>query len=204
MQLRQFITPHYLRRCGVTRYNAHMIPLFLGLTGANLILLLITFAVGMTAANTSGGAGGSYNYHLALGITAGLMTPLCHVVIYTYFMATSRWLQAATDKVNLDVNTFVAPALNRKRRTFQLMMVAIATVMATMFLGAAFDPTMRPATAGASSGTSGVHLAAACIAIAVNLIVALAEFKLVREQGQLMDDALLKVNSTLAAPTRPA
>jgi uncharacterized membrane protein YidH (DUF202 family) len=174
-----------------------MIPLFLGLTGANLALLLITFALGMTAVNADGSAGGTYNYHLALGITAGLLTTLCHVAIYTYFMATTRWLQAAADKVNLDAAVFVAPALKRKSRSFPLMMIAIGSVMIAMFLGAAFDPTMR------AGSTRGIHLAAACVAIAMNVLVAIAEFQLIRAQGKLMDVALADVNRTLDTTSSP-
>src|SRR5689334_4317384 len=118
-----------------------MPTLFLGLTAANLLLLSMVFGLGLFATD-AGKPTSLYSYHISLAIAAGLMTLLAHLAVYTYFMATSRWLQAATDKANLDPQTYAAPALAGKRRVFPLAMAAIIFTMLTMFAGAGADPTL--------------------------------------------------------------
>jgi hypothetical protein len=165
-----------------------MLPLFLGLTAANLLLLSTVFAIGLFAVDPANVPTWLYSYHIALAIAAGMMTLLTHIATYTYFMATSRWLQAATEKANLNVNDFAAPAFAAKRRALPVAMTAIVAVMLTMFAGAASDPTVRPWWPGE------VHMAVAGVAIAVNVFCAMLEYKLIQSQGKLMDGALAILN----------
>jgi hypothetical protein len=164
-----------------------MIPLFLGLTAANLILLTLVFGVGRFAV-ADGVPTGLYYFHVALGIATGMIATLTHLVVYTYFMATSRWLQAAANKANLDLNRFVVPALTRKSRALPVVMAAVAAVMLTMFSGAAADSTVRPWWPGE------VHLVTGAFAIGINILCAAIEYRLIRGQGDLMDQALVAVN----------
>jgi hypothetical protein len=166
-----------------------MIPLFLGLTLANLLLLGIVFALGFTAVE---GAKPShmYAYHITLGIASGLLTAFAHVSIYMYFMATSKWLRAATEKAGLDPAAYAAPALVNKRRVLPMMMIPIAMTMLAMFAGAASDPTVNPWWPGE------LHMGVAAIAIAANALCAMGEYRLIRAQGRLMDEALAVVNRT--------
>ncbi len=165
-----------------------MRPLFLGLTAANLLLLATVFAIGLFAVDPADKPTGLYSYHIALAIAAGMMTLLTHIAVYTYFMATSRWLQAASEKANLSLDDFAAPAFTAKRRVLSVVMTAIIAVMLTMFAGAAADPTVHPWWPGE------VHMAVAGVAIAVNLFCALLEYKLIQSQGKLMDGALAILN----------
>lgn len=167
-----------------------MIPLFLGLSFANLLLLATVFGAGLLVIDSFGKPTWVYSYHLALGFAAGLMTLLAHLGVYTYFMATSRWLQAATEKANLDVNDFAVPAYAAKRRVFPVAMTAIVVTMLTMFAGAAADPTVRPWWPGE------VHLTIAALALAANALCALLEYRLIRVQGRRMDNALAILNRT--------
>lgn len=163
-----------------------MIPLFLGLTAANLICLTVVFFLGLFVEDATGGRSDLYTYHITLAIGAGLMTALCHVAVFTYFMATTKWLGAATDKAGLDPAVFVQPPARRKSRAFAVAMLAVVVTMLTMFLGAAAD------TIAAMPG--GVHLASGIAALLVNLACATAEYRLIKQQGALMDDALAAVN----------
>jgi len=166
-----------------------MIPLFLGLTAANLILLSAVFVIGLMTPGVEKPTW-LYPYHLSLGIAAGLVTLAAHLAVYMYFMATARWLQAATDKANLNPQHFAAPALLGKRRVLPFVMGAIVAVMLTMFAGAGADPTLRPWWPGE------VHLIVGAIAIVANALCALVEFKMIKEQGRLMDAALALLNRT--------
>jgi len=167
-----------------------MPTLFLGLTAANLLLLSIVFGLGLFATDAADQPTWIYSYHIALAIAAGMMTLLTHLAVYTYFMATSRWLQAATDKANLDPNAYAAPALAAKKRVLPLAMTAIVLTMLTMFAGAGADPTLR------RLWPAEVHLAIAALAVAANALCAALEFRLIKAQGRLMDGALAILNNT--------
>jgi len=165
-----------------------MIAIFIGLTASNLLLLGAVFGIGLFVADGRGHPGALYEYHLGLGIAAGLMATLTHMAIYMYFMATTKWLGAAADKVGLDLAQFVQPAERRKRHAFSLVMTAIVMTMLTMFAGAGADPprgALWPAE---------VHLVLAAVTVAVHLAVAAGEYRLITRQGTLMDQGLAAVN----------
>ena len=113
-----------------------MIPLFLGLTLANLLMLSGAFALGLAARHLGDGAD-AYAAHLAMGLGAALGTAMTHCVVYTYFMATTKWLEAASDKAGLDRQRFVLQAKAAKSRSFRFVMLAILSTMVTAFGGAA-------------------------------------------------------------------
>lgn len=170
-------------------YNPRMIPLFLGLHAANLLLLGLVFGMGLMVIDpASQRPTWLYHYHLAGGIAAGLMVALAHVSVYTYFMATSKWLQAASEKCGLDAARHVAPALGRKRVALWTAMAAIAVTMLTMFAGAGADRTIRPL------WPAEAHLLLGALAIAVNVVCSIAEYRLIKRQGALMDETLEVVN----------
>ena len=166
-----------------------MIPLFLGLTIANLLLLVVVFVLGFGTFH-EGKPTDHYAYHISLAIAAGLMAVLVHVVAYMYFMATSKWLRAATDKAGLDPAAFALPAMSNKRRVLPLVMGAIVMTMLAMFAGAGADPTVNPWWPGE------LHMVVAAAAIAANALCAAGEFRMIRTQGRLMDEALAVVNRT--------
>ena len=165
-----------------------MIPLFLGLTIANLALLCSVFIMGLFVVDHTGEVTGMYNWHLPLGIAAGLMVALTHTSVYMYHMATSRWLEAASDKAGVEPRRWVEPALNRKRKVFFLFIASIVMVMLAMFAGALVDPTVNPLWPGE------VHMIVALAALAVNVSAAVSEYRHIRAQGRLMDDALAVLN----------
>jgi len=167
-----------------------MLPLFLGLTAANLLLLVTVFILGLFVIDPADEPTAGYDWHIPLGVAAGLMAAFTHVAIYMYHMATARWLQAATDKAGTPLSRWVEPALRRKRRVFVLMMSAVAATMLAMFSGALADRTFRPLLPGE------VHLAVAALTIAINVAVALSEYRHLRAQGALMDDALQLLNES--------
>ena len=170
-----------------------MISLFLGLSTANLLLLTMVLGLGLFATDAAHAPTPLFAVHITLGIASGLMALLTHVGIYTYFMATAKWLQAATDKADLDASHFVAPALSRKMRVLAASGAAITVTMLTMFAGAAADPTMPNLLPG------GVHMMLAVATLATNLVVAIVQFPHIRQQGLLMDEALAILNNTPTA-----
>jgi hypothetical protein len=162
-----------------------MIPMFLGLTMANLLLLGTVFVLGLGASH-SGGATDLYLYHVTWAIAAGLLTALVHSVVYTYFMGTSRWLAAAADKADLESQPFIQEPLDRKRTALFVMLTPIGMTMLTMMGGAATDTLLW--------WPGGVHLVLGIATLVVNIGAAIWEFRLIRAQGQSMDDALAVLN----------
>lgn len=166
-----------------------MISLYLGLSTANLLLLTMAFGLGLFATDAAHEPTPLFAVHITIGITSGLMAMVTHVGAYTYFMATAKWLQAATDKADLDTAHFVAPALTRKTRVLAAAGAAITVTMLAMFAGAAADPTMPNPWPG------GIHLTLAMAALLTNLVVTIVVFPQIRRQGLLMDEALAILNA---------
>lgn len=172
-----------------------MISLFLGLSTANILLLLIAFGLGLSATDGQQAPTGLYAFHISMGIASGLMATLTHIAVYTYFMATTKWLGAATDKADLDPQRFVAPAAARKAKALVLVMAAITATMLAMFAGAGGDPTMtNPWWPG------GVHLTMGLVALGANVLGAAFEFPLICRQRRSMDEALVILNTTPQTP----
>lgn len=164
-----------------------MIPLFLGLTLANLIILCLVAGQGFASVGSTGEAGITH-VHVVLGVASGFMSVMTHVVVYMYHMATSRWLRAATHKLVIGDDRFVDPAFARKRKVMIFVMPTILLSMVNLFVGAAAD-------AGSNTGSMGqVHTVLAMVTIAVNFAAAVGEFACIRGQGRLMDDALAELN----------
>lgn len=176
-----------------------MIPLFLGLSAANILLLLISFGLGLSATDAGHSPTEMFSYHVAIGIATGLMTTLTHVSVYTYFMATSKWLHAAADKAGLAEGRYVQPSLARKKKIFAIVMAAIGVTVLTMIVGAASDPTVPDPWV-----PEGLHMAMAFLSLAVNAAAAAAQFPLIRWQGHLIDEALAGVNNTLSREAQHA
>lgn len=166
-----------------------MIPLFLGLAAANVLLMGIVFFLGLMAIGPDAIPSRFYAFHISMAIASGLMMLLAHVGTYMYFMATSRWLEAATNKAGLSAARFHDPARKRKSKVFAAMMAAVTLTMLTMFAGAAADPTVNPLWPGE------VHMVLAIAAITVNLLAHAVQFQHIRSQSRLMDEAVAILNA---------
>jgi hypothetical protein len=174
-----------------------MASLFIGMTVANLLLLCTVFGMGLYVIGADGKPTGVYAYHISLAIAATFVTLGTHVGVFMYFMATCKWLQAATDKAALDVQRFITPAFENKRRVFACLMAPIVVVMLASFAGAGADPALAPL------WSPKVHLAVAAAAIVVNLFAAMLEFKFIKAQGRLMEDALTILNNKPGVVVEP-
>ena len=66
-----------------------MIPLFVGLTLVNLLCLGVTMALGYWAPPAS------RHLHILAGALSALVCCGVHCVVFTYFIATAKWVQHA-------------------------------------------------------------------------------------------------------------
>jgi hypothetical protein len=157
-----------------------MLSLFLALTAFNLLCLLLTAALGYVY-------GGSEvtQWHALAGVVATMTCCAVHCVVFTYFIATAKWVQHAVTVKQLD------PALAQPTRSFKLQAFPAAlAAMVTVFAAAAFGA------ARASYGVSPTyHHALAWVAVAVNALVAVAEYRAIARNGRLIDGILARINT---------
>jgi Ni/Fe-hydrogenase subunit HybB-like protein len=163
-----------------------MVPLFLALTAVNLLALCGTAALGYGVSN--GHAWSSY--HQLAGVLSTIVCCAVHCVVFTYFMATSKWVQHAVTVKRLD-DTLVTPTRSFKALAFPAAIAAMFAVFLAAVVGAAtFSYQLRPI----------YHHVSALLAIVVNAIVAMVELRAIRQNGALIDRILGMIKPTNQAP----
>jgi hypothetical protein len=158
-------------------YPARMIPLFLGLSIANMTALLL--AVGLGYAGVSGG-GGLRAWHMLSGAIAVLLCIAVHCVVFTYFIATAKWIQHAVTVKGLP-DTYSSPTRSFKAQAFPAALCAMGSVFIAAMFGAATDNQMVSTT---------WHHLMALGALAVNLGAAVLEYAAIGRNGRLIDRIL--------------
>ena len=158
-----------------------MVPLFLGLTLANLACLVATAALGYArVGDPAAGTGAAAQRHVLLGLASTVLCCAVHCVAFTYFIATAKWVRHAVTLRRLD-ESLVAPTRSFKAQAFPAALAAMAAVFIAAVTGAAADNYgVRPL----------VHHAASLGAVAVNALAAGAELLAIRRNGALIDRVL--------------
>ena len=162
-----------------------MLPLFLGLTLVNLLCLGTATALGYMSLGDGGDSKGT---HILAGALGTLVCVGVHCVVFTYFIATAKWVQHAVLVKQLDAS-LAAPTRSFKMQAFPAALAAMAIVFATAVLGAARD----------NYGISRAwHHGFAIAALAVNVAVAVIEYRAIARNGRLIDSILERINSPAA------
>ena len=158
-----------------------MVSLFLGLTVANLVGLLTALALGYASAGRPELKG----YHLLAGAMAALLCIGVHCVVFTYFVATAKWVRHAVAVKGLD-ESLVAPTRSFKAMAFPAALLAMVSVFAAACMGAARD----------SYGIASTwHHLPALAALAINVAAAVVELNAIARNGRLIDDVLARVGA---------
>ena len=163
-----------------------MIPLFLGLTGVNLLALAVAVALGYGRGAEGEGAA----RHILAGAIAALVCCGVHCVVFTYFAATAKWVQHAVTVRRLDP-ALVTPTRSFKAQAFPAALAAMASVFLAAVFGAAAD--------NYAGRWPLWHHATAWAAVAVNLVAAIFEFRAIARNGRLID-TVLAAAAAAAAP----
>src|SRR4051812_29800504 len=108
-----------------------MIPLFLSLTGLNLLCLLAAVVLGYAFGGTERG-----HYHQLAGAAAALVCCGVHCVVFTYFVATAKWVQYAVSVKRLDA-ALTRPTRSFRAQAFPAALAGIAAGLLAAFSGAA-------------------------------------------------------------------
>jgi hypothetical protein len=165
-----------------------MIPLFLGLTALNLLCLGAAAALGYAY----GGDRERGQWHMLVGATATLVCCAVHCVVFTYFAATSKWVQHAVRVKGLDPALSV-PTRSFKAHAFPAAMAAIATGLLAAFSGAYADAYGFP------GATATPHGLLAWGALAGNAGAAWVEYRAIARNGRLIDEVLKRIESAGAS-----
>jgi len=154
-----------------------MIILFLGLTLANLFCLIATAAVGYA---------GLSPLHRLFGALAGIVCCGVHCVVFTYFIATGRWIAHAIWVKQLDP-TLAAPTRPLRKGAFAAALSAITLAIATAIVGAAVDNQYL---------SPPWHQVLAIVLLAANVAAAFVEYHAIRGNGIVIDGILARINAT--------
>ena len=156
-----------------------MLSLFLALTAFNLLFLLLTAALGYAL-----GGSDATQWHALAGVIATMTCCAVHCVVFTYFIATAKWVRHAVTVKHLDPS-LAAPTRSFKLQAFPAALVAMLSVFAVAVTGAA----------RASYGVSPTyHHVLAWAAVAVNVLVAVTEYRAIARNGALIDGILAQIN----------
>jgi hypothetical protein len=159
-----------------------MIPLFIGLTLVNLLSLGAAAGLGYAARRGYAVA----PWHILAGALAALTCCAVHCVVFTYFIATAKWVRHAVTVKSLDP-ALVSPTRSFKAQAFPAAMAAMAVVFATAVCGAAAD--------NYHGRWHAWHHALAVASLAVNLLVALLEYRAIDRNGRLIDGVLATIGA---------
>ena len=156
-----------------------MLSLFLVITAFNLLCLLLTAATGYRY-----GGSDVTQYHPLAGIVATIVCVAVHCIVFTYFIATAKWVQHAVVTKRLDTE-LVRPTRSFKMQAFPAALIAMASVFGAAILGAArVNYDVSPIW----------HHAAAWGAVAINLVVAAIEYRAIGRNGALVDTVLAAIH----------
>jgi hypothetical protein len=162
-----------------------VIQLFLGLTVLNLLCLSITAALGYAVMQRGADWG---SYHQLAGVLATLVCCAVHCIVFTYFIATAKWLLHAIEVKQLDP-AIALPTRSFKAQAFPAAVIAMLFTFAAAVLGAATLSYEIPPL---------WHHAMALLSISVNVAVAVVEYRSITRNGQIIDHVLERINGEKA------
>src|SRR3954463_1434150 len=157
-----------------------MVLLFLILTIVNLLCLLGTAVLGY--GNSVASEWG--RYHQLAGALSTICCCAVHCVVFTYFIATSKWIQHAVSVKKLSTD-HIGPTKSFRAQAFPAALLAMASVFGAAVIGViTFSYRINPQ----------YHLITSILAIAINAIVAMVEYRAICRNGALIDCILAEIN----------
>jgi hypothetical protein len=159
-----------------------MVILFLGLMLANFICLIATAIVGYA---------GMAAWHRLFGALASIVCVGVHCVVFTYFIASGRWIAHAIWIKQLEPS-LAAPTRPLRKAAFASALTVITLAIATAIIGAAVDNQyLAPPW----------HQTLAILLLAANVLAGLIQFHAIRGNGMVIDGILARINAPSNQPT---
>jgi hypothetical protein len=160
-----------------------MPTLFLVITAFNMACLAGAAGLGYLL-----GGADTTQWHPLAGVAAVLICVCTHCIVFTYFIATAKWIQHAVSVRSLD-EQLLAPTRSFKMQALPAALLAMAATFATAISGAAsVNYFAWPVW----------HHVLSWAALAINLLVALVEYRAIVRNGRLIDDILARMTASAA------
>jgi len=152
---------------------------------ANLILLLMTAAMGLGASRPS------LDRHVLLAVVTLMVSCGIQVVVFTYFTITGKMIGQAVHLGGLDTAPLAAVESSKKSASRLVGLVMVGVVFATATGAAQWRADAR--------GT--MHFAAAGLLVLVHALAFYREYDLVWANARLMDDVLRQYRARRTTPS---
>lgn len=157
-----------------------MISLFIGVTLVNLLALGTAAALGYFVKHDPNVLS---PYHQLAGALAAITCVAVHCIVFTYFIATAKWVQHAVSVRQL-APSLITPTRSFKAQAFPAALLAMTIVFITAITGVATF---------VGRGSVVVHHALAITSIVINFLVAGVEYRAIVRNGQLIDRILASI-----------
>ena len=164
-----------------------MIPMFISLSIINLLCLGTAAALGYLSVYRDPWF---QPWHTIPGVMATMTCCAVHCIVFTYFIATSKWVQHAISVKRLDP-ALAAPTRSFRAQAFPAALLAMAIVFAAAVLGAARDNYATP---------SAWHQSMALVSLGVNAAVSFVEYRAISRNGRLIDEVLESIERGKPTP----
>src|SRR5437870_4486360 len=161
---------------------AEMILLFMGLMLGNFACLIATAVMGYAGAMAG---------HRLFGALTAIVCCGVHCVVFTYFIATGRWIAHAIWVKRLEP-TLAEPTRPLRKAAFAAALSIITLAIATAIVGAAVDNQYL---------SPPWHQVLAIALLAGNGVAAWVEFGAIRGNGLVIDGILARINATSSEGT---
>lgn len=174
-----------------------MSRIFLSLCLAGSSLVAVAFFLGLgidDPADPSAEVVKEVSRHMLLGLGGLIFASLIHAIVLTYFMGTGRWLEETSRAYKL-APTFHADNQKIKYRLIPGLMACILMLIMIAAFGGTADPASSlyfESWLGFSSST--IHLTVAVLAVVVNVVVSIHEFRSIERNGEIIDQVMNEVN----------
>jgi len=155
---------------------------FLILAGCNLLVMAVTFVLGMSVTPEGQDA---FTRHFLMGLLTGLFTCFVHVVAFMYFVVCEKIVRQSVLSGQLGV-VHAERAQRLKSRAIRLSMAGIGLIVLTTLFG------------GAAIARVDVryHFASAILTIGATLVVFFRQYALIDEGGRNFEDAFAMTRAT--------
>jgi hypothetical protein len=145
----------------------------------NIAALIATAAMGYAAV----GRLISPPIHTVAGVIALILCVAVHCIVFTYFMATTKWAQHAILVKRLDPAIFISSRSFRSV-AFAAALCAMAAVFAAAMFGAWVD---------SHQSNPSLHQFVALGAIFINLLAAIVQARSIQGNGRIIDNILAAI-----------
>ena len=181
-----------------------MTRIFLTLSSASTLLLLVVFGIGLNIGDPRVSESQSLvSWHLLLALTGLVFAALVHALVLTYFMGTGRWMEDVSKAYQLE-GRWRTECQQLKYRALPLMMLSLLLLVTTVGFGAAADPASKTGFSGwGGLSASTLHLLVALATLCCNLITNVREFHALEQNSQLINEVVERVREIRVARGLP-